>query len=83
MGQLPSHCSSQRKGHPREWSTYKGLKMVCAVVCLNSFSGEVPSSKIVLVGILFENGLQKSHHAYAVVDDKSNTFMISLDLANK
>ena len=61
---------------------YKGLKMACTVVCLNSFSGEVPSSKIVLVGILFENRLRKSHHAYAVLDDKSNAFIISPDLAN-
>lgn len=57
--------------------------MACTMVCLNSFSGGVSSSKIVLVGFLFENQLQKSHHAYAHIDDKSNLFMICLDLANK
>ena len=49
----------------------------CTSVCQNPNSGGVLCSKIVLVNVFTENGMQESYRVYAFIDVQSNASMIS------
>lgn len=72
-----------------QFSTRRTLKQLegstvsLTVVCHNPHSIGVSRSKIVLVDVFNENQAQEPYHVYAVLDDQSNAFMISPNIAHK
>ncbi|KAK3727951.1 hypothetical protein QZH41_004895 [Actinostola sp. cb2023] len=76
-----SECNSDR--HPTLLHKEKDgeeLKSNCTSVCKK---GGVSCSKILLVDVFHHQRPQERHRVYAIIDDQSNTSMITPDLADK